>query len=401
MEQFIWDEVEAPDSRTPAANPTPRDRTADDLEAAACEDEALAKIVVLSEEMTEQEDTWRRQLISALRDADRETELPPSLPAAPPPIPAGIPPRGPAPRGYTPSRPPRITASAPVLRGPRHRIGFSLLGVTAAAGLLSAALPRTTNTPDALANAAAPPVMLAAASRQDAPASEGGVLAPTMFNTPVLVREGLSLTPRTSAAVLPVIETVRTVPVRFDRSFPPVEASASVEPRAGQRPEPASAPEPAPTPPPLDREALAARIAAPPAPPAADVPKPPAHTEPPRAAAGAHGRTPQISSHYERTIDPSAPQNAGRQTQSKRPAQARDAHWDAPRQGLRTAPPPEPSALRKLVNWVWPSAATNARPADQAPATAARRQIRQPEPPPAATKDEPIYGWWDSNSPNP
>jgi hypothetical protein len=384
MEQFIRESVETPtNADVHASEADPAEIAVFIMETEAGHEPPLPRIIVLSDDEDEDEahephDEWRRQLISALQDSDRQAPSPaPPLPEpeTQPLLPYIEPRPRLSSRTLVPGRPARIVTSAPVERAPRHRVGLSILGVSATTALLCATLPHTTDMADHAASTASATVV--AASGLDKPsADESGTFKPVMFNSPVLVREGISLAPKISASVLPVIETVRTVPVPLGRLAEVSPVSAPLMARTDQRPEPAAAPAPAPTPPPLDRDRLAALTADPPtapprapvleapaveqtpAPPAAATPERRATAEPPTAPIRTR-HTPQIATSYERVASQTPkrarkqPSRSDTRTASRtKPAQ----QWETRRQGLRTAPPPaeEPSTMSKLVKSLWP-----------------------------------------------
>lgn len=419
MEQYIW---ESPAGESAARTDAPEDAAVVSIIEPRTDQEApLPRILVLSDDGGEPQapdaeprDEWRRQLISALHDADRERSSAPPAPEpeTPPPIPYVEPPQRTPPLSFTPNRPARILAPLPVARAPRHRIGLSLLGISAAAGLLSATLPRSANVPEAPA-AAGPPVVLALSPR-NAPEAGSDVIKPVMFNSPVLVREGAA--PAAGAPVLPVIETVRTVPVPLSR-----EARAPAEPASQQAalldrsPEPTIAPAAAPASPPVTQDSFATLIAQPSAVPPHKAPTAPAQTLPPPAAVATERqtsptaaapepaaaaaapattsksarRTPQIASSYTRASPKARKQTSKRTTRttSKSANQTKQAQWEARRQGLRTAPPAaeEPSTVVKVLKSLWPFSSDE----DAAKAQAAHKKSEAPQP--AKTKNS---FWW-------
>src|SRR5690606_9416267 len=80
VDEFIWQDMDRP---ADAAEPAPEG----DVEAteAPLDETEPPRIVVLSDdESSEPEDGWRRQLISALQDVDREAGPLTPLPAVPP-----------------------------------------------------------------------------------------------------------------------------------------------------------------------------------------------------------------------------------------------------------------------------------------------------------------------------
>jgi len=379
MEQFIWEG--APACATAAAVEG-NEIKASNQEAATvapCDsDEAPTRIVVLSEDEDETSDSWRRQLISALRDADRDASHPALRPNEPPPIPPAEIPRRP-PIALVTNRQERGVTPLPAERRPRSRMAPVLFGISAAAGLLAIAVPRVANTPEAAADAAASAQMITGAL---VPAKGDDALKPIIMNSPVLVREGMSRGPQAALPVGPVIETVRTVPVQIGAPPPAgVQAAApGIEPPAI----PPALPQPPPAPP-LDREHLAALIydepAAPPAPSAA-APLPPATpapvepkekttsappTEPKKPA---KVRSPQVSTSYQRSLreKPRAKSASKKRAPTKTASRSSDrAKWDTRRQGLRTTEVKEvePSTMVKFLKSLNPFASkeeSQARP---------------------------------------
>jgi len=234
-----------------------------------------------------------------------------------------------------------------------------LIGTTAVATLLSAVLPHATNLSDRMVNAASATAVIVGVPEK-ALADEGGTLKPVMFS-PVLIREGIAPSPKDAAPVLPVIETVRTVPIQLGR--PPAPDTST--PFANESPELTAVSPPAPTTPSLDREGLTLLTAVPPAsapmtpvPRAQEIaPAAPQAPEPP-AAAPMPRRAPQIATSYEHA-PPKAPKQARKRpprSDTKTASRTRPAQWETQRQGLRTAPPPaeEPSTMSKLVKSLWP-----------------------------------------------
>jgi hypothetical protein len=137
-------------------------------------------------------------------------------------------------------------------------------------------------------------------------------------------------------------------------------ASQPLAPMPGTQPAPAIAP------PPLDRDSLTTLVARPPAEPplpsaatAAAAPQQQVGTQPPVEEPRASRRDTQSSSH-ERSV-PAATKQSRKQpsrANKKAPTRSRQAQWRAPRQGLRTAPPPEePSTMVKLLKSLNPFAA--------------------------------------------
>jgi hypothetical protein len=356
MEQFIWEngitsaEVDAPSAPAPET---------------AHHDEATAPhILVVSDEDEEPLDSWRRQLISALHDADRESPDSRAQPTEPPPIPPAEIERR-APIAYAASRAARTIAPAPIVRRtPRYRIGVGLIGLTATAGVLSTALSRPANIPEMSASAATPaPFMTGSLST---PTADEQSLKPIMLNSPVLVREGMSPTLEAVAPVGPMIETVRTVPVQLgtrpQAALPAAEATPAIAPPAAQlaSPQPPPPPPPAPAPPALDRDSMAALITdqpAAPAPPPATAVEPPttqriaapeAQPKPqpsPRAKTATTARGAQISTAYEKASPATKPQAQKRRANperksaqnSKTAQSSQRKQWDTRRQGLRTS----------------------------------------------------------------
>ncbi|MFN3744914.1 MAG: hypothetical protein ACK4TL_09430 [Hyphomicrobiaceae bacterium] len=355
MEAFIWPDADLPAERTEAATSPAQKGNA--LAAHAPPGEATTS----PDEAAEPDDGWRRQFISALKDVDREPARPPPLPGTLPPLPDIHAPRRPPPRSLVPSRPAGVVEQKPLARLLRHRVGLSLLGLSAAAGLLSAVLPHATDGPEAAITAASAPRVLASTKKDPPPSGEG--LAPVMFNTPVLVREGLAAS-RVAPPVLPVIETVRTVPVKLGRDPTERETAAPSAAAPEQPPAPAPIPQPTPAaaPPPLERDGLTALTAEPPAQQQAAVPPPPLaprqepEPHPARAEASAPRRAPQLSNARERAASKTTKQAKKRtaQSQTKSANRMRQAHWEVRRHGLRTPPPPEPSTLQKIAKWIWP-----------------------------------------------
>lgn len=370
VEQFIWDNAAAPaETAGPEGdefhNPEPAPEAADD-------DEAVTRIVVLSEDEEEEEETgdsWRRQLISALQDSDRDSLHAKTYPAEPPPIPPAEIPRRP-PIALVASRAARTPAPLPVERRPRQRMGPVLFSISAMAGLLAAAVPRTANTPETAALAATSDTVIT------------GSLTPTsgtdelkIVNSPVMVREVLSPGAKTTVPVGPVIETVRTVPIQIgsppQAPVPTPETVAAIEPPAP----PVTAPEPAqmPLPSSLDRDGVAALIANKPTAPAeapaavaAPAPASPAPVERKEKTASvapepdkpAKARTPQVSTAYQRSIreKPRAKSASKKRAPTKTASRSSDrAKWDTRRQGLRTSAAStevkevEPSTMVKLL----------------------------------------------------
>lgn len=375
MKQFIWENAPT------LAETTATERNAlDDREVTSKtpdeNDETLTRIVVLSEDEEETSDSWRRQLISALRDADRDTSHAKSLPTEPPPIPPAEIPRRP-PIALVASHA-RTTAAQPVERRPRHRMTPVLLGISAAAGLLTIAVPRAANVPDTGTAATASEAVITGSF---IPAAGDDASKPNMLNSPVLVREGMSRGQQTALPVGPVIETVRTVPVQIGASpLAGAQMSNTAPPAIEQPTTPRASPQTSPTTvPPLDRGRLAALIydepAAPPkpsaiaAPPPAPAPAEPAEkaaSAPAEAAKPAKARNPQVSTAYQRSLreKPRAKKRTSKKrTQTKTATRSSDkAKWDTRRQGLRTSAPTtevkevEPSTMVKLLKSLNPFA---------------------------------------------
>jgi hypothetical protein len=372
VEQFIWEDAPAPAAATAPEdgileNPAPTPEPSGD-------DEALTRIVVLSEDEEQEEtsDSWRRQLISALRDADRDATSAKARPTEPPPIPPAEIPRRP-PIVLAASRQGRGLAPLPVERRPRHRVAPVLFSISAAAGLLTIAVPRTANTPEMAADTATSAQIVTGSL---IPASGDAALKPIIVNSPVLIREVTSEGPQAALPVGPVIETVRTVPVQIGAPPPTGAQMSEATSPIGL---PAVAPE-LPQPPPtaapaLDRERLAALIydepAAPPAPRATVAPLPAAApAEPAEKAASAprethkpaKARSPQVSSAYQRSIreKPRAKSASKKRAATKTVSRSSDrAKWDTRRQGLRTTEVKEvePSTMVKLLKSLNPFAA--------------------------------------------
>jgi hypothetical protein len=358
VEQFIWDDV------------TP--------EAASNEEETLRRIVVVSDETDETDDpsdSWRRQLISALHDSDRESAHVKSLPAEPPPIhPLETMRR--APRALVPNRPPRLAQPIRIERRPRHRTRWALLGASAAAGLLSIVVPRATNAPEMAANAASPQPLITGSLA--AAVAEEDVFKPTMFNSPVLVREVLPPKPEGKTTVPPAIETVRTVPVPLE-SRPQAMTPVAPEVAVIEQPVASSSsdqPPPVTASVPHDRDALAAltsQPAIPPPQPPTVQPEPP-EVEQPQAPAKSAARGKQISSSYERAL-PKKKQQAQARKQTPRANQktasrSREAQWQPNRQGLSSSQPQqvEPSTMAKILKSLNPFASKDEPQKAPAPA---------------------------------
>jgi hypothetical protein len=439
---FIWEDAEA----SGEASVTCADEPSDEAD--------LPRIVVLAndedeDEAAEPDDDWRRQLISALQDSDREKSSPPPLPELEvgPPLPYVPPAQRLPPRTF--ARPTRIAAPAPIERSPRNRAGISLLGVSAAAGLLAAALPQSTNVQDS-AIAASPPFAFTSVHAK-VPTEDGNTFKPVMFNSPVLVREGGTPPASPASAQQPAIEMVRTIPVQLGREAQAAQSPTVVETRADLPPEPTLtlkpefAPEPAP--PPLDRNSLAALTTEPPAslppmlappgqtsithsaahaapertaaispslpaaPPQAARAEPPAPAAPERSAAiqappptsSSVTRTPQISTAVE-SEGRKPPRQAARKkpkaasktatktaaktksTTTKTAARAPNPQWESRRQGLRTTPPP-PAEEPSTVTKLLKSLWPFSSGDDAAAAKAKASQRRSEAPQPARTQN--------------
>lgn len=381
MEEFIWE-----NRTTPAEIDAPG--------AARYDEEPGTHILIVSDEDQEPADSWRRQLISALHDVDRESPDNRAQPTEPPPIPPAEIERR-APIAYAPNRAARMSAPAPIVRRtPRYRIGIGLLGITATAGLLSTALSRPANIPEMAAGVTAPgPIITGSLVTSGA---ETEVFKPIILNSPVLVREGLSSTLDAATPVSPVIETVRTVPVQLGTqphaALPAAEEAPTIAPSAA--PLASHQPSPIPAPPALDRDSMAALIAnhpaAPSAPPTAAVeppaapplPVPKAQAKPvstKRANKAPAARGTQISTAYEKATPATKPQAQKRRANPERKAAQRSKtaqssqskQWDTRRQGLRTSAPSsevkevEPSTMVKLLKSLNPFASkeeSQARP---------------------------------------
>jgi hypothetical protein len=382
VEQFIWENAAAP-AESVASEGDERDDQAPTSEASDDSEEALTRIVVLFEDEEETPNSWRRQLISALRDADRDASLTNACLSEPQPIPPVDRPRRP-PNALVTSHAARTTTPPPVERRPRHRMTPVLLGISAAAGLLTITLPRAANTPETAAAATASEAVVTGSL---VPAAGEGELKPAFVNSPVLVREGMSHGPEAALPVGPVIETVRTVPVQIGtRPVADTQMSDVAAPAIAQPAAPLASAQPSPTPaPPLDHGRLAALIydepAAPPkpsaiaAPPPAPAPVGPAEkaaVAPPEATKKpAKARNPQVSTAYQRSIreTPRTKKRASKKhTPAKTASRSSDrAKWDTRRQGLRTTEVKEvePSTMVKLLKSLNPFASkeeSQARP---------------------------------------
>jgi hypothetical protein len=404
MEQFIWP---SPPSDEPARFTAPR-----------AEPDSLPHILsLLDDEEPTDADAWRRQFISALRDLDREDAAPPPAPEPPSEMPPLLPyvaaPRRVSQRTPVPSRSARLLALAPLTRRTRLRVATPMLGAVAVAALLSVAVPRTTNHPETAGSATSQSMVLAASPHKSV-ADASDVLGPVMFNAPVLVREGAappppSAMPNVPMPALPVIETVRTVPVFLDRdagaSAPPMPWT----PSAGQplAPMPALQPAPAAAPSPLDRDSLTTLVGRPPAAhppppaasetaPAAAAPQKQAEAKPPVDEPHASERAPRISSSYERSAPTATKQARKRPSRATKKAstRTRQAQWQSRRQGLRTAPPPpaeEPSTMVKFLKSLNPFS-----PKEDDSAAAKSQPGPEKSRAPAAKKD--TFWWGQSQS---
>ncbi len=338
---FIWEDAETSDEATVTSASEPSGET------------DLPRIVVLADdddedEALEPDDDWRRQLISALQDSDREKSSPPPLPEpeGAPPLPYVPPAQRLPPRTFV--RPTRIAPPAPIERAPRNRAGISLLGVSAAAGLLAAALPQSTNMPDS-AIAASPPLAFTSVHAK-VPTEDSGTFKPVMFNSPVLVREVGAPPASPASAQQPAIEMVRTVPVQLGREAQAAQSPTVVETRAADLPpeptltlKPELAPET--TPPSHDRNNFAALTTEPPAP-------PPQMLAPPAQASV----LPSAPSAPERTaaISPS-PDTAPQQTPTAAPPAAQEPK-------AATEPPPASSSARRAPQTSTASESTDRKP---------------------------------------
>lgn len=405
VDQFIWENAGAP-----AKIAAPEDDENDDPEVApetpGENDETPTHIVVLSEDEEETSNSWRRQLISALRDADRDASHTKSHPTEPPSLPPADVPHEP-PIALVANRPTRGLAPPPVERRPRNRTTPVLFGISAAVGLLTIALPRTTNAPETATEAATSTPMITGSL---VPAAGEGEFKPIILNSPVLIREGMSRGQATALRVGPVIETVRTVPVQLG-TRPQVAVQMSETAPAIEQPAPPLAlpqPPPTPAPPPsLDRDGMTALIANKPAapvePPAAAAP--PVRVEPtektasapPEAAKPAKARSPQVSTAYQRSIRKTPrKKNAGTKRAQTKTANrsSQQAEWNTRRQGLRTSPPPkeEPSTMVKLLKSMWPFSSKE----DDAPKAQSSSRTRDASAP-ATTKNS---FWWGEKESN-
>ncbi len=371
VDQFIWDGA---DGASESAAAEVDDLAELEASVETRDEEAATRIVVVSEEEDETSYSWRRQLISALRDADRDASSAKARPSEPPPIPPVEIPRRP-PIALVANRQTRVAAPPPVERRPRHRMTPVLFGISAAAGLLTIAVPRVANTPETTAEAAASAQIVTGSL---IPAAGDDTLKPIIVNSPVLIRESLSTPrgPQTPLPVGPVIETVRTVPVQIGAPAP-AGAQTSETARAIEPPViPLALPEPPPAPP-LDRERLAALIydepAAPPEPSAVVTPPPAsASAEPaekttnarPETPKPAKARSPQVSTAYQRSVreTPRTKSASKKRSQTKTASRSSDkAKWETRRQGLRTSGSTEvkevePSTMVKLLKSLNPFA---------------------------------------------
>ncbi len=360
MEQFIWENMAASAEVDAPSAPA--------WEAARHDEEPGPHILVVSDEDQEPPDSWRRQLISALHDVDRESPDSRAQPTEPPPIPPAEIERR-APIAYAANRAARTSAPAPIVRRtPRYRVGLGLIGLTATAGLLSTALSRPANIPEMTASAATPaPFMTGSLAT---PTTEAEPFKPIMLNSPVLIREGMSPTLEAVATVGPVIETVRTVPVQLGTRPQAAKQISEPAPAIEQPTAPLAQPQsPTPAPSSLDRDGMTALIANKPSaltePPAAATPPPesPARVGPAKKTASAlpvrekpaKARTPQVSTAYQRTIreKPRAKSASKKQAPTKTASRSSDrAKWDTRRQGLGTSTQVkevEPSTMVKLL----------------------------------------------------
>ncbi len=388
MEQFIWENRTTPAEIDAPGAPAP--------EAARHDEESGTHILIVSDDDQEPADSWRRQLISALHDVDRESPDSRALPTEPPPIPPAEIERR-APIAYAPNRAARMSAPGPIVRRtPRYRIGIGLLGITATASLLSTALSRPANIPEMAASAAPAPFVTGSLATS---AAETETFKPIMLNSPVLIREGQSPTAEPVLPVGPVIETVRTVPVQLGAGLqapPPTAAEAATagEPSAAPLASPQSSAPPARPASTLDRDSMAALITEPPAAPSVPptveaetsatpplpIPKAQVKPEPTQRANKApvaHGT--QISTAYEKAAPATKPRAQKRRTSperkstqnSKTAQSSQRKQWDTRRQGLRTSSSSsevrevEPSTMVKLLKSLNPFASkeeSQARP---------------------------------------
>jgi hypothetical protein len=308
----------------------------------------------------------------------------------------------------------------------RWRTARRVLAVAAATTCVcSTGVLWATHRSDMVAETSGHPAEIAAAIPE--PAAVGWA-APgqSIRNTPVLIREGASLTfpateavgwrqepspavppaesvsapapilPRiindgASAPPLPITPVVRVVPVVPIVPVAPVISVAPL-PEAAIAPGAAKADAAPPSAPPLDRNGLT-EIAARPA-------ETFDHALPSTAAAAAKrskstvGRRPRHREHAARSAQAARGSDASAQSRGAAPKVARGyvppAGWEMRRQGLRTEPEPEPSMFKKLIGYVWPpgKAWTTAQP----PKPAA------PVAPAVTTKP---YSWSDSSRARP
>lgn len=359
MEQFIWPNPALPpaiadDTLNPASHKPAG------IAAPGAEPDALPRIVTLhDDEEPADADAWRRQFISALRDVDREDAPPPPAPEPTleilPPLQYLAEPHRAASRASSSSRAARLPMLAPLIRKPRHRVAVPLLGAAAMVGLFSMLLPGTANNSETGKAATIVPMVLAG-KQHEAAIADSAALGPVMFNAPVLVREGAAPQQAAEVAELPVIETLRTVPVFIGREAGAEALPMPWTPSASQPLAPMPAPQPAPAaaPSPLDRDSLTTLAARPPA-----APQQQAEAKPPVEEPRVSQQSPQHTASHE----PRAP--AATQQARKRPirairkadSQTRNAKWQSHRRGLRTAPPPEePSTMVKLLKSLNPFA---------------------------------------------
>ncbi len=256
---------------------------------------------------------------------------------------------------------------------------LALMAGTAAAlaGVLLAVIPQVASL-SAPANSALSSVGKASAVAQGTVSSE-----PPIFNAPVLVREGAAETRAMDAfAFAPgyiVPRMVQSLRVEEPaRVLAPVSSPVSPDATVAARVEPSPSSHA------LDHTRLNELFDQTPQEPASSTPAvapPPERSRenrPPRESAAAHRAT---SLESPASTQPSA-----------NTASAKKQHWTAPRQGLGTSPPPEPSGLAKLVGTVWPPSwpIFNPSAAQDKPPTA-----------PAAAPTSPVYTWSDLNRPEP
>ena len=404
-EQFVWQDT-APGVSTLADGAMQTiDSAAQPERAASADPEShepvgvpLSAAVPPPLDPAERHEHWRRQLLTALKDVDDESPIP-APPLASPTSHASTSYTHP-PRGI--SNNPRAWLSHPLPNSPPPSTAQRLAGhsiATAAAvvcifsiGALWATFrsaPVTDVTP-----------MAAALHQVQAPAEDGD--SQPMLNKPVLVREGESPPASSHAEVpppAPEAETPALAPLAEPTPQPaPAEAYRPAGNSMWRQPPAAPSPPPiqvAPRSAPLiiNRPVTALTVPAAPgsreqrhsAPAALPAPSPSsqhhrksAATPPRSASASAAAR---ISSEAYQATAPEAP----RARPTPRPK------WDNRRQGLRTAPrpEPEPSTLKKLLNAVWPgSSADKGAPA-------------KPEPPAEPAKPVQPHNWSDLASPDP